>query len=147
LLTTREIALYAEFDPPLLLEFLQRSSFYKLEAAYEVVSAKKLHKETVFLLARMGRARQALRLIVEELGDVREAVQFCVGQADDEIWDDLINYCVLDKQRIATLLDEIGGHLNPLSVIKRIPNDVAIPGLRDKLTRIINDFMVQVNLR
>ena len=49
-----------------------------------------------YLLARMGNTRAALELIMRELVDVEQAVQFCKEQDDEELWGDLIT-CSLDK--------------------------------------------------
>ena len=70
-----QVALYAKHRPDALLNFLKQSHHYPLEAAYEqcVAQPKPLHREMVFILERMGNSKAALKLIVEELGDVKEA--------------------------------------------------------------------------
>ena len=45
---------------------------------------------------RMGNTKQALDLIVNELRDVSQAIDFCKEQNDEELWEDLIDYS-LDK--------------------------------------------------
>lgn len=42
------------------------------------------------------------------------------------------------------LLDHIGGHINPLDLVRRIPKGTEIPRLRDRLRAIIADFRTQV---
>lgn len=39
----------------------------------------------------MGNAAQALRLIVEQLADIPQAIAFVQAQQDDELWQQLIS--------------------------------------------------------
>merc|ERR1719370_1928982 len=65
--------------------------------------------ERIYLLARMGSTRAALELIMRELVDVEQAVQFCKEQDDPELWEDLIR-CSLDKPPfIIVLLRNVRG--------------------------------------
>lgn len=45
----------------------------------------------MYVLGRMGDARRALALIMDKIGDVAQAIQFVQGQADDELWEELLN--------------------------------------------------------
>eukprot|EP00961_Rhodomonas_salina_P109935 1479567-Rhodomonas_salina.1 len=56
-----QVGLYAEFDYPKLLPFLRQSSHYRLETALQLCQDKELYPEMVFVLARMGDAKQALQ--------------------------------------------------------------------------------------
>lgn len=42
----------------------------------------------------MGNLTQALKLITEKLQDVNQAIQFCMEQADEELWENLIEYAM-----------------------------------------------------
>ena len=44
------------------------------------------------------------------------------------------------------LLENVGGHLNPLRLIHRIPRGMPIPELRDRLIKIITDSRTQASL-
>lgn len=84
--------------------------------AYEICVKKDLLKEQVFILGRMGNAKQALSVIINSLGDIEEvlepnfmifilfpnfgdetspitkmqAIEFVSMQQDDELWEELI---------------------------------------------------------
>lgn len=45
----------------------------------------------MYVLGRMGNATQALRLIVEQLGDIPQAIAFVQAQQDEELWQHLIS--------------------------------------------------------
>ena len=45
------------------------------------------------------------------------------------------------------LLDHIGGHVNPLVVVEKLPPGLAVPRLRDRLAAVIADFRTQTGLR
>lgn len=49
--------------------------------------------------------------------------------------------------RVGELMDNIGGYVNPLRLLQRIPDGQAIQGLRDRLVHIIADFRTQTSLR
>ncbi len=101
-----QVALYAEFDPPLLMGFLRQSN-YKLENALDICRAKKLYKEEVFILGRMGNCNDALALIIHKLGDVQQAIDFIVeyGGSDSTLWEELVNWCLQSEHTIGDLLD------------------------------------------
>jgi hypothetical protein len=67
-----QVELYADYEPRLLLPFLQSSHHYTLDKAYEVCTKRGLTKERVFILGRMGNSRKALALIVNELQDMQQ---------------------------------------------------------------------------
>jgi len=43
---------------------------------------------------RMGNTKQALHLITNELGDVKQAIDFCKEHNERELWEDLITYSI-----------------------------------------------------
>ncbi|PPD67734.1 hypothetical protein GOBAR_DD35388 [Gossypium barbadense] len=67
------VELYVEYEPKMLLPFLRSSQHYTLEKAYEICDRRDLLREQVFILGRMGNSKQALAVIINELGDIEEA--------------------------------------------------------------------------
>lgn len=55
----------------------------------------------VYVLGRMGDARRALALIMDKIGDVSQAIQFVQGQADDELWEELLNRSLTSSALVA----------------------------------------------
>ena len=47
---------------------------------------------------------------------------------------------------MAALLEQIGGYMDPLKLLRRIPEGMSIPQLRDRLIKIITDFRTQTSL-
>ena len=45
------------------------------------------------------------------------------------------------------MLDHIGGYVDPLRLVQKIPAGLEIPNLRDRLVHIIADFRTQTSLR
>ena len=54
----------------LLLTFLKTSRAYELQKAYEVCRKRKLYPCIVYVLGRMGRARAALEVIIDDMHDM-----------------------------------------------------------------------------
>ncbi|CAB3979402.1 vacuolar sorting-associated 41 homolog [Paramuricea clavata] len=142
-----QVGLYAEFDRSKLLPFLKKSNYYPLQKALNECKQRELIEEMVFLLGRMGNNKEALHLIIEKEANVEKAIVFAKEKDDEELWEDLITYS-LDKPAFITgLLDNIGTHVDPIKLIKRIPSDMEIPGLRDSLVKILQDYNLQISLR
>ncbi|XP_069469381.1 vacuolar protein sorting-associated protein 41 homolog isoform X2 [Ambystoma mexicanum] len=143
----KQISLYAEYDRPNLLPFLRDSTHCPLEKALEICQQRHFVEETVFLLSRMGNSRRALKMIMEELHNVDKAIEFAKEQDDSELWDDLISYSIDKPPFITGLLNNIGTHVDPILLIRRIKEGMEIPNLRDSLVKILQDYNLQILLR
>mmetsp|Transcript_11548 Transcript_11548/g.42238 ORF Transcript_11548/g.42238 Transcript_11548/m.42238 type:complete len:1091 (-) Transcript_11548:113-3385(-) len=142
-----QIELYAEFDTQSMLPFLQSSQHYPLEKALDVCEKHRLIREQVFVLGRMGNSQEALVLILEELLDVKQAIEFVHAQRDPGLRDELIQRAFARPQLAADLLQHIGSDIEPLELLRHIPLRMPIPGLRDRLTRIVSDMRTEKVLR
>lgn len=138
--------MYAEFATNRLIDFLRASNYYNLEQAYNVCKERDLVPEMVFLLGRMGNNKQALTLIIERLGDVHRAIDFAKQQNDDDLWEDLLRYSETRPTFIRGLLENVGVEISPIRLIRRIKNGLEIPGLKDALIKILQDFQLQIEL-
>ncbi|XP_064614137.1 vacuolar protein sorting-associated protein 41 homolog [Liolophura sinensis] len=143
----RQVSLYAEYDPSRLLMFLRTSSYYPLQAAMKECETRDLLPEQVFLLGRIGQTKQALKLITNRLKDVDQAIEFCKEHNDEELWEDLISYSIDKPNFVTGLLQNIGTHVDPIILIQKIRQGMEIPGLRDSLVKILQDYNLQISLR
>ncbi|KAG6882226.1 hypothetical protein C0992_012445, partial [Termitomyces sp. T32_za158] len=100
----------------------------------------------VFLLGRMGNNKKALMLIIERLGDVHRAIEFAKEQGDDDLWEDLLKYSETRPIFIRGLLENVGVEISPIRLIRRIKNGLEIPGLKEALIKILQDFHLQISL-
>nr|NP_001071945.1 zinc finger protein [Ciona intestinalis]BAE93330.1 zinc finger protein [Ciona intestinalis] len=141
-----QLQLYAQFDRPKLLPFLKSSNYYKLETSLEICKERGYVDEQVFLLSRMGNASGALALITQNEENVGRAVEFCKEQNDSELWLELINRSIHKPEYIRGLLENIGTHVDPIILIRRIPSSMEIPGLRDAIVKILQDYSMQTAL-
>ncbi|XP_033639458.1 vacuolar protein sorting-associated protein 41 homolog isoform X2 [Asterias rubens] len=142
-----QVKLYAEFNRDKLLPFLRNSQHCPMEVALEVCEQRRFIPEMVFLLGRMGNTTQALRLIIEEMGDVDRAIEFAKEHDDTALWDELIDASMDKPSFITGLLNNIGTHVDPIILINRIKEGMEIPGLRDSLVKILQDYNLQISLR
>ncbi|KAK6144303.1 hypothetical protein DH2020_021123 [Rehmannia glutinosa] len=122
-----EVELYADYDPKMLLPFFQSSQHYTLEKAQEICVKRDLLREQVFILGRMGNAKQALAVIINKLGDIEEAIEFASMQHDDELWEELIKQCLNKPEMVGVLLEHTVGNLDPLYIVNMVPNGLEIP--------------------
>ena len=154
-----QVKLYSEFDPKNLLFFLENSSTYNIDDARDVCekfldfhkgnleNQNYLYRGIVYLYGRLGNTDLAMNIIINKLNDVDLAIEFVEQQKDSELWEELINYSLNNSHFISGLLDHIGDHIDPLTLIKKIPNQMEIEGLKMKLTKIISDFTLQMTLQ
>lgn len=137
------VSLFAEYDRPLLMNFLKTSQSYTLSSASAVCKQRGYIPEWVYLLSKEGRTAQALRLIIDHLNDVSQAIAFAKEQDDQSLWDDLLDYSMNKPRFIRALLEEVGTAINPIKLVRRIPAGLEIEGLREGLSRMIREYEVQ----
>ena len=83
----QKVELYVDYDPKMLLPFLWRTFNWVRSLrlfhpkmmqisfqAHEICVRRGLFKEQVFILGRMGNAKQALTVIINKLGDIEEVL-------------------------------------------------------------------------
>ncbi|CEG73009.1 hypothetical protein RMATCC62417_08475 [Rhizopus microsporus] len=141
-----QVELYAEYDYPKLLDFLRASHYISLEKAFKICEERDLVPEMVFILGRMGDNKRALMLIINRLDDVQRAIDFAKEQKDDDLWEDLLVYSMDKPKFIRGLLENVGTDIEPLRLVQRIPDKLEIPGLKDALLKILQDYNLQMSL-
>ena len=140
------VELFANYDRPLLMEFLQTSTSYSFETASSICENRRYTPELIYLLSKMGQTKRALNLILSDLKDVSQAISFAKSQDDPDLWEDLLDYS-MDKPRfIHGLLVEAGTSIDPIKLVRRIPSGLEIEGLREGLTRMIREHDLQASI-
>ena len=140
------VELFADYDRPLLMVFLQTSTSYSFETASSICENRRYTPELIYLLSKMGQTKRALNLILSDLKDVSQAISFAKSQDDPDLWEDLLDYS-MDKPRfIHGLLVEAGTSIDPIKLVKRIPSGLEIEGLREGLTRMIREHDLQASI-
>ena len=86
------------------------------------------------------------RDFVIQLTDIGRAVEFCKEHDDEELWTALIDYSIDKPYFVHVLLHNIGTHVDPTVLIRKIEDGVEIPGLRDSLVQIMLDYRLQVTI-
>ncbi|KAL8999645.1 MAG: hypothetical protein Q9169_001605 [Polycauliona sp. 2 TL-2023] len=137
------LPLFAEYDRRLLMNFLKTSQTYTLDSASKICKQRKYTPELVYLLSKEGRMTEALRLIIDEIGDVSQAISFAKEQGDQSLWDDLLNYSMNKPSFIRGLLEEVGTSIDPVKLVRKIPEGLEIEGLKGGLKRIIREYEIQ----
>ena len=109
----------------------------------------------MFIFSRMGDNKRALTLIIDKLEDVEMAVDFVRRIGDEELWNDLVEQAkskpgipVLGRELtiafIKGLLEHAGSILDPIRLVKSIPEGMQIEGLKESLIKIFYDHEIQV---
>jgi hypothetical protein len=95
------------------------------------------------VLSKSGQTKRALYLIIENLGDVSFAISFAKEQDDPDLWNDLLDYSMDKPQFIRGLLEEVGTAIDPIQLVRRIPEGLEIEGLRDGIGRMVREYEIQ----
>uniref|UniRef100_A0A5S6R1W3 RING-type domain-containing protein n=1 Tax=Trichuris muris TaxID=70415 RepID=A0A5S6R1W3_TRIMR len=140
------VLLYAEHNRPRLLQFLRDCEHYTLDKALEVCRQRHFTPETVFLLGKSGNRREALKVIITDMRDIRRAIDFCVDLDDSDLWLDLIEYSVMRPDFLVVLMQYVGMHVDPKLIIDQIPTDVKVPQLKKALVKLLLDHCIKMNI-
>lgn len=82
-------------------------------------------------------------LIIEKLSDVSFAISFAKEQDDSDLWNDLLEYSMDKPHFIRGLLAEVGTAIDPIKLVRRIPEGLEIEGLRDGIGRMVREYEIQ----
>jgi len=140
------VELFAEYDRPLLMQFLKTSQNYSYEKASQICEARNYIPELVHLLSTTGQTKRALNLITDQLNNVAMAIDFAKTQDDPDLWNDLLNYSMNKPAFIRGLLENVGTAIDPIKLIKRIPEGLEIEGLKDGCARILREYEIQYSI-
>lgn len=158
--SNERILLYSQYDRGKLLEFLTKSSSsnasgssggYDINKAIELCERNEYIEELVYLLGNIGENRKALMLIINKLDDPAKAIKFAKHQNDEEAWTILLDYSMSKPAFIKALIeladDQSSSFYDPISIIKRIPENVKVEGLKASVTKISynNDLNLVLN--
>ncbi|KAF3763248.1 hypothetical protein M406DRAFT_279302 [Cryphonectria parasitica EP155] len=140
------VHLFALYDQSILMDFLKTSTSYTFEKAVHECEEHSYIPELVYLYSKTGQMKRALYLIIDRLGDVSRAIAFAKDLDDPDLWEDLLNYS-MDKPRfIRGLLEEVGTAINPITLVRRIPEGLEIEGLREGLKHIMKEHEIQYSI-
>jgi hypothetical protein len=95
------------------------------------------------ILSKTGQTKRALQLIIEDLSDVSFAISFAKEQDDPDLWNDLLEYSMDKPHFIRGLLEEVGTAIDPIQLVKRIPEGLEIEGLREGIGRMVREYEIQ----
>jgi vacuolar protein sorting-associated protein 41 len=102
--------------------------------------------ELIYLYSKTGQMKRALYLIIDRLKDVRKAINFAKEQDDPDLWEDLLDYSMDKPSFIRGLLEQVGTSINPIKLVRRIPEGLEIPGLREGIRHIMKEHEIQYSI-
>lgn len=160
------VELFAEYDPMGLLPFLRASERYPLEEALAVCQRKGLREEVAYLLGRAGRVSDALRILLEEVGDVGRAVEFASETQDPQLWETLVGFVLQHSHLLVPLLDHldaleskrlraIGSEsqqpqpppmATPAHVLRLLPSETPLPRIATSVQRVLDSLRLSADL-
>ncbi|CAE8627500.1 unnamed protein product [Polarella glacialis] len=159
------VRLFAEYEPSGLLAFLRASERYPLEDALGVCQQRGLREEEAYLLGRAGRVGEALRILLEEVGDVGRAVEFASETQDPALWETLVSFVLEHPQLLVPLLDRLDslegryGQVGqdsgrpqpppiatPAHVVRRLPPGTPVSRIATSVQRVLDSLKLSANL-
>lgn len=143
------VTLFADYSRTLLVDYLRNSSDYTYEHASAICEEYHYITELVHLLSATGQTKRALHLIIDELGDVIEAINFAKEIDEESLWTDLLDYSMNEPGKpafIRGLLEEVGTTINPVTLVHRIPEGLEIQGLKQGLGRLVRESEIMYSI-
>lgn len=160
------VELFAEYDPMGLLPFLRASERYPLEEALAVCQRKGLREEVAYLLGRAGRVADALRILLEEVGDVGRAVDFASETQDPQLWETLVSFVLQHSHLLVPLLDHLDALeskrlrafgsesqqpqpppiATPAHVLRLLPGETPLPRIAVSVQRVLDSLRLSADL-
>ncbi|KAF2200975.1 hypothetical protein GQ43DRAFT_481105 [Delitschia confertaspora ATCC 74209] len=137
------VELFAEYDRDLFIGYLKKSQNYNLEKAAAICDNRDYIPELVLILSKTGQTKRALYLIIERLSDVSFAISFAKEQDDPDLWNDLLEYSMDKPHFIRGLLEQVGTAIDPIQLVRRIPEGLEIEGLRDGIRKMVREYEIQ----
>lgn len=141
------VKLYSVYAREKLLPFLRCNDNYPIQEALDVCQSKNLYPEMVYLLGRIGNTKEALQIIIEQLKDINQAINFCQEQNDKELWMDLIKQSVDKPEYVTLLLKRIGNYVDPRILIQDIKSSCEIKDLKESLAKMMSDYNLQLSVQ
>lgn len=134
------VRLYIKYDSEKLLPFLKEKRDYDVDKAIALCQAESgLYKELIYLWGRIGEAKKALKIIIDELDNPKMAIDYVISWKDDELWDFMIPYTIDKPEYIRLLLkhsDILGERY--MTVITGIHNDIKVSDIKDAINDTLN---------
>lgn len=90
--------------------------------------------------------KRALYLIIDRLKNVHKAIEFAKEQDDQDLWEDLLHYSMDKPSFIRGLLEQVGTAIDPITLVRRIPEGLEIEGLREGLTHMMKEHEIQYSI-
>jgi vacuolar protein sorting-associated protein 41 len=149
------VRLFAKYERDLLMDFFEGSTSYSFEKAVAECEHHGYVPELVYLYSKTGQTKRALYLVIDRLGDVNRAIGFAREQDDAELWEDLLEYS-MDKPRfihgllegigVGSAAGEGGATIDPVKLVRRIPEGLQVEGLREGLRHLLREHEVQMSI-
>ena len=115
-----------------------------------IKETRNLNECRVHIERRLGNFTHALQIILIELKDVQKAVKYVESHDDKSLWQSMIDQTLTNaKDLVPDLLDAVKSHphVDCKELIEKIPNDLEILQLKQKLTAIFDEYSNEQSLR
>ena len=90
--------------------------------------------------------KRALYLIIDRLKNVKKAIDFAKEQDDPDLWEDLLEYSMDKPSFIRGLLEQVGTAIDPITLVRRIPEGLEIHGLREGIRHMMKEHEIQYSI-
>jgi hypothetical protein len=142
--------LYLRHDPSRLLGLVKNRqvSCLNWKRLLTDTRERKMFAEMVYIVGRTGNDKEAVRIALRCLKDVRLAIRYAEDTNDPTLWQDIENCVTQSSQLVGDFLAASEGHFNPGDFLRRIPvpNRLEVPDIGGRLSRVLDSSRVDRNI-
>lgn len=126
------------------MKFLRLSDYLDLEDAiskFRKLKSNLFHSEIACILCRLGRAKEAIAILLYEVKDIPLAICYIKDCYDEGLKQVIVDCCKADTSLASQLFEYIPTiPLNPNTILSMIPLKTNIVDLKSKLRNILNEL-------
>ena len=142
--------LYLQHDPSRLISLVKHRQVSCLDwkKLLSETRERKMFAEMVYIVGRTGNDKEAIRIALRCLKDVRLGIQYAEDANDSSLWQDIESCVTQSSKLIGDFLDACVEHYNPEEFLRRIPvpNRLEIADVGGRLSRLLDARRVNKNI-
>ena len=103
---------------------------------------QRLFEELIYVLEKLGKRKEVINILLNEIDDVEESIKFVVrNYADDQdLWNDIVEKSIHNTHSLCVLIKHVEFYEHPHILIRALKKDCEIREAREALMRCFENL-------